>query len=731
MGPTWEVVRRMPKQAAPWILIVPAFLFVTAFSPATALAEGGRIRVSTELDYLATNADTRNKLTGEETETDRSYFLQLYNLEIQKELYPYLFFRTGGLLKLTESTTTRVSEAEGKERSDFDERLGRVFAELDLNNPLYTAGASYHWSELKETNADTERLFREEYDGRLRWRPEGFPSFDLEYSRLHLYDDPKTRDLLDDRLKFESRYDYEDFSSDYTYTRLDNEEKFADSGSLTQIHDGGMRYSDSFFGDRVSMAGSVRLRYSTLEPSGAGDFKLATDPPTGLFSVPDDLSPELTDPGDYRPLGDGRIGVVFPGDVGKPVSFGLDFAFDTEIDTIYVLPNQDARELASLDWDIYVSDDRVNWVLVDPTLYDVSSTYNAGYDRFEISFPPFVSSFPLVSAQYIKVITNSQLTIEEIGVAQLEAFTSVPGSEGLKIKDFVQNYNLGLRWQITDKTTTSYDGFYRRQESQPFDEERTTLTNGIRLQHIFSPVFVGSARAMRTDGTSSEQGDVVNHLYSASLRANYLDTLNQTLVYSGRHQKDKQGSGTTDSIFLRTNADLYRDWSMNLDLGYTWTKPIEDVSDTTALLRVGTDVAPNEKLRFVMNYLARWRTEKGEATELDQNASLQAFWVPFRTVSLFGRVNLRHRKSEGGDLTVSQNYSFIWAPFPDGSLNFSVAYNQILDTRDTESRIFSPQVEWQITRNALLTVRFNIGTIESEREESDVRNLRAELRVFY
>ena len=79
----------------------------------------------------------------------------------------------------------------------------------------------------------------------------------------------------------------------------------------------------------------------------------------------------------------------------------------------------------------------------------------------------------------------------------------------------------------------------------------------------------------------------------------------------------------------------------------------------------------------------------------------------------------------------SQNYSFNWAPFPDGSLNFSFAYNQTLETREIESRIFSPQVEWQITRNALLTVRFNIGTIESETEESDVRNLRAELKIFY
>jgi len=713
-------VRRMAKQVALWIRIVPVFLFVTAFSPVAVLAEGGRIRASTDLIYIGTNADTKNKLTGEETETDRSYFLQQYDLEIQKEIYPYLSFRTGGLLKLTDSTTTRVSDGEGKERADFDERLGRVFAELNLDNPLYTGRASYHWSELKETNDVTEKLFREEYDGRLRWRPEGLPSFDLNFNRFHLYDDDKTRDRLDDRLRIESRYDYEGLTSDYTYTRLDSEEKFLDSGSLTQIHDGGARYSHSFFGDRVSATGAFRLRQTTLEPSGEGVFKLPTDPPVSQFSIPDDSDPILSIEDDYRPLGEGRIGVVFLSDV-EWVSFGLDFATETEVDTIYVLPTEDARDLASLVWTVYISDDRLTWRehWIVP-----ASTYEADDNRFELSFPG-------VSTRHIKVRTESQLTIEEIRVAQLEAFTTVFGSEGLKVKNFVQNYNLGLRWAITDRTTTSYDGFYRRQENATLDRRKTTLTNSLRLQHIFSPIFIGNARVLRTDGTATEEGDVASHLYSASLRANYLDTLNQTLVYSGKHDRKELGAGSADSLILRTNADLYRDWSMNLDLGYSWRRPIDDVKGTVALLRFGTDVAPSGKLHFALDYLASWRNEKGESTNFDQNASFQAFWVPFRTVSLFGRVDLRHKESADEGLVVAQKYSLNWAPFPDGTLNFTFAYNQILETRDVESRIFSPQVEWRITRNALLTVRFNFGTIESETEESDVRNLRAELNIFY
>ena len=732
-----EVVRRMPKQAAAWKWIVPVFLSVTALSPPSALAEGGRIRVSTELDYTATNADIQNKRTGVESETDRSYFLQLYTLELEKEIFPYLDFRTGGLLRLIDSTQdTTSSDPDREATTDFEERLGRAFAELNLNNPLYTGGVAYHWTELKEGQTTdgvddfSTRLFREEYDGRFKWSPEGFPSFDLEFNRFHLYDDANERDRLDDRLSLETRYGYKGFLSDYTYTRLDSEQKIADSGALTQIHDGGATYSDSFFGNRVSMIGGFRLRHSTIEPSGTGDYDLPVTSPGIPFSVPDDsINPEFTDVGDFASLTAGRIGVDSPENQTE-VSFGLNFDFPTDVHGVYVVPTRYSPEIRSLTWTVFVSDDEDESDGVDWTLHEdgIITSYSVANDRFEIRF-----SLPAENIRRVKVLTTSKFVAsgEEIGVDQIEAFIVIPGGAGLKIKNFVQNYNLGLRWAITDRTTTAYDGFYRSEEDEPFDLSRTTLTNSIRIQHIFGPILVGSARVMRTDGSSSDEGDMVGHLYSASLRANYLDTLGQTLVYSGRQEKDEQGSGRTDSILLRTNADLYRNWSMNLDVGYTWRKPIEGENGTTALLRLGTDVAPNEKLRFVMNYLARWRTEDGGSPELDHNASFQAFWVPFRTLSLFGRVNLRRRESDGEGLTVSQNYSVNWAPFPDGSLHFSFAYNEILDTRERQSRIFSPQVDWQVTHNALLTVRFNIGTIESQTEKSDVRNLRAELKFFY
>ena len=38
----------------------------------------------------------------------------------------------------------------------------------------------------------------------------------------------------------------------------------------------------------------------------------------------------------------------------------------------------------------------------------------------------------------------------------------------MEIEDFDQTVSLGLRWAITDRTETSYEGFVRYRESQPF-----------------------------------------------------------------------------------------------------------------------------------------------------------------------------------------------------------------------------------------------------------------------
>jgi hypothetical protein len=391
-------------------------------------------------------------------------------------------------------------------------------------------------------------------------------------------------------------------------------------------------------------------------------------------------------------------------------------------DPLLASPAEIASVADDYVWTVFWSDDQENWIELDV----LQATYTVIDNRFEITFDR------VDAARFIKVVTDPQPDAPgEIRTAVIRAFTTLFVSAGEEIEDIEQNVNLGLRWLISDKTEASYQGFFRYRDSKPFDITRKALTNSISLTHAFNPIFYASARVLRTDGTETNRKDVTHHSYSASLEADYLETLHQSLIYSGTHDEGEPGETYVNSVLLRTNADLYEGWSSDLDLGFSSKRPIEGGTINTSSLRVSTDVDPNPTLKFVIDYRFAWNTETGEPSWLDQNARFQGFWVPLRTLSFFAAVRLRHNERDRDGLRVAQDYSVNWAPFPDGLLRFSLSYNRTVDTRSNTTSALSPQIDWQVTRTSLLTLRFNLGTVETDQDTRDVKNIRLTFRTFY
>jgi len=207
--------------------------------------------------------------------------------------------------------------------------------------------------------------------------------------------------------------------------------------------------------------------------------------------------------------------------------------------------------------------------------------------------------------------------------------------------------------------------------------------------------------------------------------------LSQTLVYSGTHTKDGDGTSTVNSIFLRTGADVYRDWSANLDLGQSWKNPSEGETTRSTTARVRTNLAPNRMINLRLDYAVAWIVEEGETSRLEQDGSAQAFFVPLKTLSLFAAIRFRNRDQRNRDATISQDYSVSWAPLPGGSLNFSITYTQARTTQGLQERLITPELRWQIARGVLLTLKYSTGPVESATERRDIRTFTGNLRVFY
>jgi len=590
-------------------------------------------------------------------------------------------------------------------------------------------------------------MYTEEYIGTLGWRPQDFPTLDLFFQRTDYRDrqddGSKTVDARIDVFNLKSVYNYKEYAFDYAYTRNDTERGLGGSGGLTQVHDGGIRYGSRFFDDRLAVTAGTRINYSTLEPSRPGQIQRPVGSGEGFYLL-DDSTPSSNDPGEFtvvdstNPWTNVNIGRGGP---FNPVSFGRNLASPTEVDTIYIMPqfddtdpnlatNSQVNSVANdFSWRIYISDDQETWT--------EQSLAQQKYEKYPLdgTGPRFELTLESVATtRYIKVVTTplSLTAPAQILLSNVATYISVDVKPGEKLEDTTQNYNLGLQYNLTDNTIVGYDGYYRQINNEPSGIERTTFTNGVNLRHIFSPIFLGTTRYQRSVGTNSlNDFDTVNENYSASLRGDYLDTFNQTLIYSGNSVDDARGKSTADSVYLRNNADLYTGWSLNLDFGYVWKDPALEEKFTSKVIRASTDIAPNPRLHLSSEYWISWNERVGGLSYKDQYGSLQAFWVPLRTLSLFVGVTVRDNEADQEGTQVSQDYSVNWVPLSDGTLKFSLYYGQGKERYGTDQTTLMPEIKWQIMRNSVLTLSYSVTkfTTDTHRGQADTLNVR--FRIFY
>jgi len=727
----------MRKQVLRRVFPIWALLVAAALSPAGGRAEG--ISISGELNYLDSKEDRKIKGTGEEIDTNLSKFLQLYNIELDKQIFPFVRFRSGVVLERTKTRVTTDGDLPLTDaRGDFTDRTRTYFFELDLSNPAYRAGLTYRDVENKTdgSNSPVRRIFRDEYIGFFQWRPERLPSVNLNYRHQDTHDKPRTRDTRDEFVNFNSKYYWENVGLDYTYTRTDLEEKIRGFGQLDQLHDGKTTYSTSILGGRVSVDAGSQLLYRVSDPDGGRRVRLPTAPQQGSYYLLDDSTPESNTAGEFttvspaNPLTNVDIGPSGPPNL---VSFGVRFSSPTNVNIIYVLPLEDASDpsLASpseidavadlFTWQVFGSDDQEIWTELNVT----GVTYELFENRFEISF-----SSPM-DTEFYKVVTQplSGGATRSILISQLQTLETVQGSEGATVRSFRQIYDLGLRSELTPDTTATYEFYYKIDDQTPGSGKRKFLTNGIGLRHSFSPKVVGHTRYLRTVTRKPDDNDGVQNNFVAALRADHLDTFYQTVTYSALYSRDDDASEHSHSLWVRNKADLHPEWSVNLDFGFSRNSPAEVDTTNGALIRFISSLRPNQRMNLYWEYRIAWVKQKHQGTRRQQKFDFRGFFVPTDVLSFVA--NLQYNDDDVNPHQFSQDYSVRWAPFPDGDLDLSVTYRRFENREGRKSDTFTPEARWQIRRGVLGLLSYTIGSEDSDAIDRDVRVFRAELRFAF
>jgi hypothetical protein len=692
-----------------------------------------------ELTVSRNDADSEDDTGGRSTSRNDT-FLQRYSLDLSWRLYPNFQVLAGGLFeKDTTTVTTDFSTSEA------GERRVRPYLNAALRSAVTSALFGFYRNEdATRSPGSSSRTLQDIYNATLGWRPEDLPRVTVRFLRTNTYDAERTsQDTTNDVLDLVSEYQPVDTVQIYYRGALqDFRDHLQDTTIRRTSQAGRVTYSDSWWKQRMQFSAEydVNHRQTDITTGGGGEVESPLFPIAGLSLITDTPpdgallpNPLLID--DERTVSAGvNLGLPPLGGDERPRNLGLDFGGPVPVNTLSVWIDRDlpAGIADTFSWDIYTSGDNLNWVLQQTVL---PAPFGPFEHRFQIRFADLTTRYiKVVTAPLARTVSMAD-QYPDILVTELAGAERLPAAEAEgRSGQTSQLVTTNLRARLTQRPALYYEFAYFLRDTGTAPSTYT-LTNGISLQHVFNPVYSTTARVAREDSRETA-GDRTAYYYTASVRAVPVPALQSSVVISGRSSDLAGQTSRSDSVFLYTNAELYRGVSTNLSLGRSSVEgDTGDQSDTTQINALAT-LVPHRTVTLNLLYQSNTGTRyrPGVAGRRDvgvraRQASLG--YTPVSTLYLF--FSYRAEQDLERDRTrFLRNTSASWTPFPDGSLQFLFRYDESYQSDlDALSRIVSPRVRWNITDRFYAEVAYERTTYDSPLEIRTARTLAATTRIFF
>ncbi len=689
-----------------------------------------------EFNYSFFTSETKDA-TGVTTKTKTGSYNPRFTLNIDTRIFPNLRLHAGGIAELikTDFDTGRVNTETTITRF-------RPYIDLTLETPLYTVGVGYLMRQEKTKTEDSPSitLVNEEYNAIFGWRPEGLPIFDMRLKRTKNFDEDKAlQDIREDSINLISKYTFSGFQMNYYGTYIHTMDNLNDLDVKLFTHNGRIAYGGSFLNRRVTVNTTYDIFHQEMKTvsEGKGFVTIQVFPFAGLSKIDDTLPPAQITLDTNPALVDGNTTSSAGIDLisNLPLvrrQLGFDFLNPAEVNQILVWVDREitASVASSFLWDIYVSEDNSNWAhWAGP----FTATFGPFQNRFEINFPNI-----LPAKRYIKVVTTplarTTLVPPNLFVTELQAFIKRPAAdvEG-RVRRTSHLYSLDAKARVLDNPVLFYDFYYLFNKVLPDHQKRYNISNGLSVNHRFSEVFSATARLAREDGEENDEKRV-SYLYHASITADPLRTLRNSLVFSGRDEEIGGRPNNINSIFLYNTAQLYQGIDVNLNGGINFAKRETGEKTRDIVISFGANLVPHRTMSIGLNYsdtMSR-RKEGGKESfstytrRLDFNLN----YTPFPTLHFLVLIQMISEKGE--KIETVQNYSINWSPFPDGMLQFNVAYNESLKSEDrAKERSFIPSVRWNITKRSYIDLSYQMLKSESKTGKLNSHIISSNLKIFF
>jgi hypothetical protein len=701
-------------------------LLLPCVANAQGLIEG--VSGSWESTYSLFNSKVTDAL-GNSIKTSTQSFIERFQLDINTNIFPNLKLRAGGIAEgqwavfdnKTSDTVTRTIL--------FDLN---PYIDLTLQTPLYRASVGYNRRQntVEVFNLPSTTLISNEYYSILGWTPEGLPSIDAQIRRTNLYDSDKSSvDVTEDFASLNPKYQYEGLQLQYYGTYLHTRNDLLDLDVWQYTHTGRAGYSGQFFNNRVVLSTDYNILNQETKTKTAGQGFVTTQvfPSAGLSRIDDILTPVTLDANPA--LIDGNTTASAGIDLVSNVPLvkrqvGLDFLNPAVVSQLFVWVDRQLSStiVSSFSWELFASNDNLNW----STKPIASVSFGAFQNRFEINFPS-------VTARYIKVVTTpllqNPLVPPNIFVTELQAFLQTPAADVKEsFSRTTQLFDLDVKTRILDIPSLFYELYYffnRQDNSGRPGQQRYDLINSLYANHRFSEIFSGKARVGIENATQFVDQKSLAYLYDASIIADPLRTLHNSLVFNGRNEEIGGRPNNTNSILLYNTAQLYQGVDINLNGGVVFLKQETGQNGTDFLINFQTNVVPNKKVILGLNYsnVISQRTggELVSSSTTTRTLDVNLSYNPFRTLNLFAF--FQYINATGQKDRFLQNYAINWSPFPDGALQFNIAYNENYRTDDHfVERVFQPTIRYMLSKRSYVELTYQLI-----RSNSDIQDIKSDL----
>ncbi|SHJ27234.1 hypothetical protein SAMN02745165_01928 [Malonomonas rubra DSM 5091] len=715
------------------LTVLLGMLLPTLLMPA--IAGSTSLRLMYDLNYTETKSETEDRSDGSVSESETDRLQQTYRVDLSKQLFPTLNLNTGIQVEQNRNNSETVGEAESSTR---DQQI-LPYVDLEWRNPLYSFSGGYRERYARrrgDSISGTDKDYVTSYNLRGEWRPVEFPQLELNYLHSERDDNQDETDSESNTWLVNSRYEYKDYEFRYSFLRGEDRNNINQTETTTSTHNGRIRLNRSFLDGKLNLNAGLRMEYSTQEFTGNETF-IDVDRSlsgSGFFLNNSDLNPNDIDPGNYL-----SFESLNPNPDLRNISNGNNLALgftltdsNGVVDRVDLVVNPgdgivDAAILDAGNWAVYVSDNKEDWT---PTISAINVFFDQANNIIEIELTPEVSVPEHIVLIYSRPAVGSPPTGPSVEITAINAVDIVTVAEGTQLTTQVYQAQFGLGWQATDSTRFSYTFNYQERRSSLFDERNSRLNNGLTVIHTFNDIFTGTGRVSAGYRWDQGQLDSSTYNYSARLTGRYLETLNQSLIYSGTLEQDEDdgdGDSTSNSLILRTNAALYEGWDLSFDQGATQQNSDRDGESKSYFVRLQTSLVPHSSYNLIAEYSIDW-DQDGDGTERSDTGRLRAFWVPLDTLSFSGEIRLR--RSDGDD-QLSWESSASWLPLRDGSLQCVLAYSEEEDRDGNRTWAFTPNLTWELTHFANLSLRYSRGEEETNSEINSFETALLNFRIFY